>query len=97
MTEVLPYSADQLRFCQALPKIELHAHLNGSIRESTIRYSSRSDRASIATAFSPALITTVVCLQRASRKARAGCRDPRISFKDRHANLSSSCIAGSAQ
>ncbi|DBA90010.1 TPA: hypothetical protein ACH3X2_004337 [Trebouxia sp. C0005] len=37
MTDVLPYSADQLRFCQTLPKIELHAHLNGSIRESTIR------------------------------------------------------------
>eukprot|EP00854_Cymbomonas_tetramitiformis_P015280 gene15280-18077_t len=26
-----------LEFCQALPKIELHAHLNGSIRNSTIR------------------------------------------------------------
>lgn len=37
MMEALPYSADCLRFCKALPKIELHAHLNGSIRESTIR------------------------------------------------------------
>lgn len=31
------YSEAQLAFCRALPKIELHAHLNGSIRESTIR------------------------------------------------------------
>ena len=38
MSRVLPYTQDQLRFCQALPKIELHAHLNGSIRDSTIRY-----------------------------------------------------------
>lgn len=32
-----PYSAEQLVFCQSLPKIELHAHLNGSLRDSTIR------------------------------------------------------------
>ncbi|KAL4419191.1 hypothetical protein ABPG77_007781 [Micractinium sp. CCAP 211/92] len=31
------YSEAQLAFCRALPKVELHAHLNGSIRESTIR------------------------------------------------------------
>ena len=97
MTEVLPYSADQLRFCQALPKIELHAHLNGSIRESTIRYSSRPGGASTPMTSATALITVVVCLQRASRKTRTECRDPRVSFKDRHANFSSSCVAGSAQ
>lgn len=34
----LSYTQNQLQFCQALPKIELHAHLNGSIRDSTIRY-----------------------------------------------------------
>ncbi|KAL0042763.1 hypothetical protein WJX79_010027 [Trebouxia sp. C0005] len=32
-----PHEQNQLRFCQTLPKIELHAHLNGSIRESTIQ------------------------------------------------------------
>ena len=94
MTEMLPYSADQLRFCQALPKIELHAHLNGSIRESTIRYSSRHGGASTLKAEATALITTVVCLQRAGRKARPECRDPQISFQDRHANFSSSCVEG---
>ncbi|KAL4425320.1 hypothetical protein ABPG75_009336 [Micractinium tetrahymenae] len=31
------FSEAQLAFCRALPKIELHAHLNGSIRDSTIR------------------------------------------------------------
>ncbi len=31
------YSEAQLAFCRALPMVELHAHLNGSIRESTIR------------------------------------------------------------
>ena len=94
MTEMLPYSADQLRFCQALPKIELHAHLNGSIRESTIRYSSRPGGASTPMTSATALITVVVCLQRASRKTRTECRDPRVSFKDRHANFSSSCVEG---
>ncbi|GAB4812986.1 hypothetical protein N2152v2_000032 [Parachlorella kessleri] len=31
------FTPEQLAFCQALPKVELHAHLNGSIRDSTIR------------------------------------------------------------
>jgi adenosine deaminase len=31
------YRPEQLEFCQALPKIELHAHLNGSIRDATLR------------------------------------------------------------
>ena len=30
------FSPEQLAFCRALPKVELHAHLNGSIRESTM-------------------------------------------------------------
>ena len=38
MSKLPSYTEEQLRFCQALPKIELHAHLNGSIRDSTIRY-----------------------------------------------------------
>lgn len=32
------YTQEQLDFCRALPKVELHAHLNGSIRDSTIRW-----------------------------------------------------------
>ena len=32
------FTDEQLSFCEELPKIELHAHLNGSIRDSTIRY-----------------------------------------------------------
>ncbi|CAL8470104.1 g9646 [Coccomyxa elongata] len=31
------YGEEQLKFCQALPKVELHAHLNGSLRDTTIR------------------------------------------------------------
>ncbi|KAL4854539.1 Adenosine deaminase-like protein [Chlorella vulgaris] len=31
------YRPEQLEFCQSLPKIELHAHLNGSIRDATLR------------------------------------------------------------
>ncbi|KAK9800200.1 hypothetical protein WJX73_008322 [Symbiochloris irregularis] len=31
------FSANQLRLCSALPKVELHAHLNGSVPESTLR------------------------------------------------------------
>ena len=31
------YTEQQLRFCKLLPKVELHAHLNGSLRDSTIR------------------------------------------------------------
>jgi len=31
------YSAEMLAFCRQLPKVELHAHLNGSIRPATIR------------------------------------------------------------
>ena len=30
------FTPEQLAFCRALPKVELHAHLNGSIRESTM-------------------------------------------------------------
>ena len=33
---LLPINAALLAFCQRLPKVELHAHLNGSIRESTL-------------------------------------------------------------
>ena len=29
-------SAMLLEFCQRLPKVELHAHLNGCVRESTL-------------------------------------------------------------
>ena len=29
---------DSLPFCEQLPKAELHAHLNGSVRDSTLRY-----------------------------------------------------------
>ena len=32
-----PYDEEQLEFCQALPKVELHAHLNGSLRDTTVR------------------------------------------------------------
>lgn len=32
------YSEEQLAFCRSLPKVELHAHLNGSIRDATIRF-----------------------------------------------------------
>ena len=32
-----PFTPEQLAFCRALPKVELHAHLNGCIRDSTIR------------------------------------------------------------
>ncbi|KAK9852140.1 hypothetical protein WJX84_011111 [Apatococcus fuscideae] len=31
------YNQEQLAFCQSLPKVELHAHLNGSVRASTLR------------------------------------------------------------
>ena len=31
------YTPEQLAFCRALPKIELHAHLNGSIPADTLR------------------------------------------------------------
>lgn len=31
------YTQEQFEFCNSLPKVELHAHLNGSIRDSTIR------------------------------------------------------------
>ena len=30
-------AAPDLQFCQMLPKCELHAHLNGSVRDSTLR------------------------------------------------------------
>eukprot|EP00951_Prasinocladus_malaysianus_P044995 scaffold590822_cov51-Prasinocladus_malaysianus.AAC.1 len=29
--------AELLNFCKALPKVELHAHLNGSLRDATVR------------------------------------------------------------
>lgn len=32
-----PPTGDLLVFCRSLPKVELHAHLNGSVREATIR------------------------------------------------------------
>lgn len=31
------YDEEMLAFCRAMPKVELHAHLNGCIRDSTIR------------------------------------------------------------
>ena len=31
------YDEAMLEFCRQVPKVELHAHLNGSIREATIR------------------------------------------------------------
>lgn len=34
--EMTPYSQPQLDFTRKLPKVELHAHLNGSIRRSTL-------------------------------------------------------------
>lgn len=33
------YTEDALVFAKTLPKVELHAHLNGSVRDDTIRYS----------------------------------------------------------
>lgn len=33
-----PISEQQLSFCRGLKKVELHAHLNGSVRDSTLRY-----------------------------------------------------------
>ncbi|KAL4436777.1 hypothetical protein ABPG75_003916 [Micractinium tetrahymenae] len=32
-----PYSNSTLAFCKALPKVELNAHLNGTVRDSTIK------------------------------------------------------------
>jgi hypothetical protein len=32
-----PSHSSWLPFCQLLPKVELHAHLNGCVRSSTIR------------------------------------------------------------
>lgn len=60
--KVLPYTQNQLRFCQALPKIELHAHLNGSIRDSTIRYVTPHLPCSLP----PSLHTTTTKFNRAS-------------------------------
>ena len=31
------FTEEQLSFCRSLPKIELHAHLNGALRDQTIR------------------------------------------------------------
>ena len=33
----IQYTEEQLSFCRTLPKIELHAHLNGSLRDQTIK------------------------------------------------------------
>ena len=67
MTELLPYTQEQLQFCRALPKIELHAHLNGSIRDSTIMYE--------LVAPLPRLLGSkngcdLLCVQRIGREAR---------------------------
>lgn len=35
--DAAPFSAEDLAWCQLLPKVELHAHLNGSLRDETIR------------------------------------------------------------
>ena len=37
------YTDEQLTFCEEIPKLELHAHLNGSIRDETIRSFSRTE------------------------------------------------------
>lgn len=31
-------SDEDWAWCRALPKVELHAHLNGSVRDQTLRY-----------------------------------------------------------
>ena len=31
------FASSQLEFCQRLPKVELHAHLNGCVRDSTLK------------------------------------------------------------
>jgi adenosine deaminase len=36
MDDQVKYSADLLKYCYSIPKTELHAHLNGSIRKTTL-------------------------------------------------------------
>ncbi len=35
--DTLPFSPSALDFCRRLPKVELHAHLNGSIPDEVLR------------------------------------------------------------
>ena len=37
MAPAKPYTAEALAFCRRMPKVELHSHLNGCVRGSTIR------------------------------------------------------------
>lgn len=43
MSDTLAVDPAVLHFCGRLPKVELHAHLNGSLRDATIRFA-RADR-----------------------------------------------------
>ncbi len=37
-TQELQVDAETLEFCRQLPKVELHAHLNGCVRDETLRW-----------------------------------------------------------
>lgn len=52
-----PYTEEQLDFCRRLPKVERHAHLNGSVRQSTLQelYEKTSEGTSTSSAASVAI------------------------------------------
>ena len=83
MAVALPYAEEQLRFCRQLPKIELHAHLNGSIRDSTIRREARG-----CLAMSPSVqnksYRNPPCMQRIGREARSKPRTTSVSIEERY-------------